>query len=72
MSLVNDHNHIAEIKALIESGDVSLADERAKYLRKTGKNCPLDDEKLILAIAMTDDDDDDLFVANVDKVAQQS
>jgi hypothetical protein len=62
---------VQEIKAVIESGDVSLMEERTKYQITTGKTCtPADisDEKLIDALALTDDDDTELFVKNVDLV----
>jgi hypothetical protein len=60
-------DHVEEIKALIQSGDVSLDEYRGKYKTKTGQTCSLTDAQLILAIAETDDDDDDLFVFNADK-----
>jgi hypothetical protein len=60
--------HISDIKFLVGSGDIVLANERAKFKRIKGRDTLLDDDKLCRAIAMTDDDDDDLFVSMVEAV----
>lgn len=60
--------HVEEIRALIASGDVSLEERRRTFLRLTGRETAIDDEKLIQAVAATDDDDDELFVDNVKKI----
>lgn len=60
---------IDEIKQLVESGDVSLDEYKTKYKTVTGNECQLSDEQLIEAIAMTDDDDDHLFVRMANLVA---
>jgi hypothetical protein len=62
--------HISDIKLLVSEGDIVLADERAKFKRVKGRDTLLDDDKLCRALAMTDDDDDDLFVSMVEAVEQ--
>lgn len=61
--------YINEIKALIETGDVDLAERRKAFKLKEGRDTTLTDDNLIRAIAATDDDDDDLFCDNV-KIAE--
>lgn len=58
-------DHIQEMKALIESGDLDLAERRRAFKTKQGRETTLDDAGMIRACAATDDDDDDLFVSNV-------
>lgn len=58
---------VEEMKALIESGDLSLAERRATFIKKAGRATTLNDELLTYA-CVTEDDDDDEFVANVEKV----
>lgn len=61
---------IAEIKSLIESGDVSLDEYRAKFKHQMQRDTALNDDQLIRAIAATDDDDDVLFAANAAAIEQ--
>jgi hypothetical protein len=58
--------HVEEIKALLDSGDITFEEYRAKYEKIKGTATTLTDENLIRAIAATDDDDDELFVRNVE------
>ena len=62
-----DLDHVDEIKMLISSGDVSLQERRTVFRKLTGRDTILTDDRLIEAVAATDDDDDELFVANVMK-----
>ena len=63
--------HVQEIKALIESGDIDIAERRSVFHATEGRSTTLTDEQLIRAIAATDDDDDDLFVNNVKALEQE-
>jgi len=56
---------VAQIKDLIDSGDVDLDERRAAFKAYEGRDMELSKDDLILAIAATDDDDEDLFVGNV-------
>lgn len=60
-----DLDHVDEIKNLIASGDVSLQERKETFRKLTGRDTTLPNDRLIEAIAATDDDDDELFVANV-------
>lgn len=51
------------IQHLVNEGDIILADERAKLNGKV-----VTDAQLIIAIAATEDDDDELLNENVDLV----
>ena len=60
--------HLDEIKALVESGDVDLKERRDRFKEIKGRTPNLDDEGLMRAISATVDDDDDLFVKNVEAI----
>ena len=57
--------HILEIKQLISTGDIKLSERRQAFRAVMGRDTILNDEQLTLAIAATDDDDDELFAKNV-------
>ena len=57
--------HILEIKELISTGDIELSERRQAFKSVMGRDTILNDEQLTLAIAATDDDDDELFAKNV-------
>lgn len=59
---------VAEMKDLVASGDVVLAERRRAFEHSQGRATTLNDDKLLIAIAATDDDDDELFVMNVLRV----
>lgn len=63
-----NEDHVSDIRALVSTGDVVLSERRAAFKKMEGRDTLLDDEKLIRAIAATDDDDDELFVSNVKAV----
>lgn len=63
--------HVPDIKALVEAGDINLASERARFKTIMGRDMKLSDEGLIQALAMTDDDDDSLFIENVLHIEDQ-
>lgn len=54
-----------DIQAVIDSGDLNLMERRTRFKELTGRDTCLNDADLLIAIACTDDDDDDLFVKNV-------
>lgn len=60
---------LAEMKDLVEDGDLSLSELRAKYKTATGADTTLTDEQLTAA-ARTEDDDDNLLVANIKDIEQ--
>ncbi len=56
-----------DMKDLVDSGDLNLAAMRIKIFNKTGTETKLTDEQLTAA-SFTEDDDDDLLVANVQDI----
>lgn len=68
MTLKVTKDDIAEMHTLIKSGDLSLSERREVFARIKGRAMAIDDEKLIIAIAATDDNDDELFAGNVIEV----
>ena len=61
--------HVPEIKALVESGDIVLLDERLRYQKHTGKITLLSDDEIIEALAMEEDGpDDDIFSKAVENI----
>lgn len=65
MGLLVNPEHISEIKALIQTGDVDLTERRAAFKAHMKRETKLTDDNLIRAIAATDDDDEELFCQNV-------
>lgn len=53
-----------DMRDLVDSGDLNIAEMRLKIYNKTGSETKLTDEQLTAA-AFTEDDDDDLLIANV-------
>jgi hypothetical protein len=57
-------DELAEMKDLVESGDLDINAIRQKYQHSTGKTTTLTDEQLTAA-ARTEDDVDELLIANI-------
>jgi hypothetical protein len=55
---------IDEMKALVQSGDINLAEERVKFKKQTDRETTLNDDDLLEAIAATTDDDPEEFAEN--------
>lgn len=66
--LKENPQYVDEIKAVIDSGDVSLTERRTVFAKMAGRTTKLTDDQLIRAIAATNDDDDELFMQNVIEV----
>lgn len=60
-----DQKQIDEMKGLIETGDLDLAERRDTFTKIEGRPTTLDEDHLVKAIAATEDDDDELFCTNV-------
>jgi len=60
---------VNDADALVSSGDLDLADQRAKFKNITGEDCTLTDEQVKIA-SMTEDDDDEEFVNACRHIAQ--
>lgn len=56
-----------EAKALVAGGDIDLNERRRTYQTMRGRATSLDDDKLMVA-SMTEDNDDELFVAAVETI----
>lgn len=55
---------IAEMKALVQSGDINLGDYRGYYRKAVGKDTTLTDAQLVEMVARSDDElDPDDWVA---------
>lgn len=57
--------HVEEIRALVQTGDIKFSELREKYKAVTSEETTATDDQLLLAQAATDDDDDDALVANI-------
>lgn len=58
-------DHIKDMKALIDTGDLKLVERRSAFRQVVGRDTTLNDEQLIAACAATDDNDEELFAENV-------
>lgn len=58
-------SYVDDIRGLVASGDVVLATERAKFKAAKGRDTTLDDEALIRAIAIQEDDTTEDLVAAI-------
>jgi len=59
---------IDSMKELIATGDQDLELARETYTMMTGEDPKIDDEKLIVALALQTDDDDDELVKLIDQI----
>lgn len=69
MSLKISPDTIEQAKALVETGDLVPGGMATLYKVKTGKECPLQGDDLLVA-CMTDDDDNEEFVQRVNTIAK--
>jgi hypothetical protein len=62
-------DELAEMKDLVESGDLNLVELRLKFRNWTGEDTMLNDEQLTAA-ACTEDDVDELLINNIRDIEQ--
>lgn len=68
MSLQVSERQLQEVREMIASGDVNLAEARQKYRNLRGKDTSLNDEQLIAAVACLSDDDDEELANHIDTI----
>lgn len=68
MTLEELKRGVSELTELVKTGDLDLEERRATYKEISNAETFLDDALLIEAVALTNDDDDDLFVINVNYI----
>jgi len=59
---------IEEMRQLVNSGDLDLDERKTVFKQHVGRMPNLDEEDLLKACAMTEDDDDELFIKNALKI----
>lgn len=68
MKLIILQDKVSEMEELVDSGDIVLAERRRVFLQQRNRHTDLTDEKITIACAALDDDDDELFAAIVEQI----